>query len=71
MVNMCLDRKGNIDFALLLVMFSWIGATIFYVIHFISWNNKEIARHKSYISSLEAVSVQFMPSFVTTTFDKN
>uniref|UniRef100_H2ZNM6 Uncharacterized protein n=1 Tax=Ciona savignyi TaxID=51511 RepID=H2ZNM6_CIOSA len=52
-VNLCLNRKTTIDIALFVVLFTWMGITMAYVLNFILWNNREVASHKSYIKTLE------------------
>ncbi|XP_078495405.1 leucine-rich repeat-containing protein 3B-like isoform X1 [Ciona intestinalis] len=52
-VNLCLTRKTTVDIALIVVLFTWMGLSMAYVINFILWNNREVSRHKSYIQSLE------------------
>jgi len=56
-VNLCLDyqRETKVDVVLLLVMFSWIAVMMGCVIQFISHNNREMERHKSYIHGLDRV----------------
>ncbi|XP_039250657.2 leucine-rich repeat-containing protein 3B-like isoform X1 [Styela clava] len=51
-INVCKYRQVYIDVPLLVTMFTWIGAVLGYVAYFISWNNRDIANHRSYLSTL-------------------
>ncbi|CAK8698245.1 unnamed protein product [Clavelina lepadiformis] len=52
-VNLCVERQIGPDYALLVVILVWMGIMVIYVVHFVSWNNREISHHKNYIASLE------------------